>query len=195
MIPLVSRSSCLRVGVFHLAAAVVIGCGTLGAAQAATTSPPVRDTYITLALPGVVGDFTTVPNAPPTSIQVLSLSLGASCAGVNTCTPSVSNLSLLKAADSASPKLFLALVTNVVYPTALINFWQTPTTGTNYSKTFTIYLTQAKITTFQDGASEGGGPSESISLSFTTMALQDNVSGVTECYNVSSQATSNTLTC
>lgn len=182
--------------VFHFAAAVVIGCGTLDVAQATPTSPTVKDTYITLALPGVVGDFTgIVPNAPPTSIQVLSLSLGASCAGLTTCTPSVSNLSLMKAADSASPKLFLALLTNVVYPTALINFWQAPTSGVNYLKTFTIYLTQAKLTSFQNSAGEGGSPAESVSLSFATIALQDNVSLVTECYNVNTQATSSTLTC
>lgn len=191
MVPWTSRSSCVRVGVFQLAAAVVIGCGTFGAARAAT-SPPVQDTYITLSLPGVVGNFTGVPNAPSNSIQVLSLSTGAQCVGVNSCTASVSNLSLLKAADSASPHLFLALVTNVVYPTAVINFWEGPAP---YSKTFTIYLTQAKLTSLHDSAGEGGSPAESVSLSFTTIALQDNVSGATVCYNVSSKATSTTLTC
>jgi type VI protein secretion system component Hcp len=194
MIPSVFRPSCVRVGVFHLATGVIFGCLTFGAAQA-TTSPPVQDTYITLNLPGVVGDFTTVPNAPANSIQVLSLSTGASCFGTPTCSPSVSNLSLTKAADSASPKLFLALVTNLTYATATFNFWQAPTTGTNYTKTFTIYLTQAKLTSFQDGASEGVIPAESVSLNFTTIAFQDNVSGSVECYNVSTKATAAALTC
>jgi type VI secretion system Hcp family effector len=191
MIPLLSRPTCARVGVFHLAAAVIFGCTTLGVAQAAGV---VLDTYITLSLPGVVGNFTTVPNAPSNSIQVLALSTGASCVGTS-CRANVSDLNITKQADSASPKLFLAVVTNVVYPTALINFWQTPATGTNYTKTFTIYLTQAKLTSFQNSASEGSGPAESLSLSFTTIAFQDNVTGSVACYNVSTMATAAALTC
>jgi type VI protein secretion system component Hcp len=101
----------------------------------------------------------------------------------------------MKAADSASPKLFLALVTNVVYPTALINFWETPTTGANYTKTFTIYLTQAKLTSFQDSSAKSGSPAESVSLSFNSIAFQDNVSGSVECYNVTTKATAAATTC
>src|SRR5471030_1640567 len=125
MIPLVSRPSRARVGAIHLAASVVFGCATLGAAQAAT-SPPIKDTYITLALLGVVGDFTIVPNAPANSIQVLALSTGAVavCAPPGAppnCTASVNSVSIQKATDSASPKLFQSLVTGVSYATAIFN--------------------------------------------------------------------------
>ena len=199
MIPLLSRPTCARVGVFHLAAAVIFGCITLDAAQAAT-SPPVKDTYITLNLPGLVGDFTTVPNAPASSIQVLSLSTGAvaACAqGGIACSVSVNNLSLIKAADSASPKLFQALVTSAPYATAVIYFWQAPPAGTtNYTKTFTIWLTHAILSSFSVGASEGGdSPQESVSLNFATIAFQDNVTGSTACYNVVTKTTANALTC
>jgi type VI protein secretion system component Hcp len=142
----------------------------------------------------VVGDFNGVPNAPANSIQVLSLATGASCP-VSSCTPSLSDVSLLKAADSASPKLFQALVTNTVYATATILFWQAPTSGTSYTKTFTIYLTQAKLDAFQISGGEGGTPSESLSLSYATIAFQDNTSGSVACYNASSKTTTNALTC
>lgn len=199
MIPLVPRPSRARVGAIHLAASVIFGCATLGAAQAAT-SPPIKDTYITLALPGVVGDFTGVPNAPANSIQVLSLSTGAvaQCAqqGPPNCTASVQSVSIVKAADSASPKLFQTLVTGVSYATAVFNFWDAPAPGTtNYTKTFTVYLTHATLVSFSVGASEGGGPAESVSFNFATIAFQDNVSGSVACYNVSTKTTANALTC
>lgn len=76
------------------------------------------------------------------------------------------------------------------------NFWQTPATGTNYTKTFTIYLTQASLSSVQNSASEGGaGPTESLSLRFQTIAVQDNLSGTVGCYNVTTKASSHSLTC
>lgn len=148
--------------------------------------------YSLSSLPGVVGDFTTVPNAPSNSIQVLSMSTGAECAGT-TC--EVENLTFLKSPDGASPKLFLALITGTPYATAAFNFWEAPTSGVNYTKTYTVYLTQAKLTSSQISAAEAAAPAESVSLSFTTIAFQDNLSGGVSCYNVSTKATSGSLTC
>jgi hypothetical protein len=39
---------------------------------------------------------------------------------------------------------------------ATINFWQAPTSGTNYTKTYTIYLTEAKLTSYQTTRSDLG---------------------------------------
>ena len=184
-----------RVRIYRRAAALIFGCAGIAAASAAT-APPITNTYITLALPGVVGDFTAVPNAPANAIQVLAMSLGASCAA-----PAVScnvqDISIMKQVDSASPALFLALLTGpTIYATAIFNFWQTPATGTNYTKTFTIYLTQASLSSVQNSASEGGsGPTESLSLRFQTIAVQDNLSGTVGCYNVTTKAASRSLTC
>jgi type VI protein secretion system component Hcp len=180
--------------IYRRAAALIFGCAGIAAASAAT-APPITNTYITLTLPGVVGDFTKVPNAPANAIQVLAMSLGASCAApANGC--NVQDISITKQVDSASPALFLALLTGpTIYATAIFNFWQTPATGTNYIKTFTIYLTQASLSSVQNGASEGGGPTENLSLRFNTIAVQDNLSGTVGCYNVTTKASSHSLTC
>jgi type VI secretion system Hcp family effector len=186
--------SLCRVRIYRRAAALIFGCAGIAAASAAT-APPITDTFITLTLPGVVGDFTKVPNAPANAIQVLAMSVGASCAApAASC--NVQDISIIKQVDSASPALFLALLTGpTIYATAIFNFWQTPATGTNYTKTFTIYLTQASLSSVQNSASEGGGPTESLSLRFQTIAVQDNLSGSVGCYNVTTKASSHSLTC
>lgn len=186
-----------RVRIAQIAVVAILSCTAFAAAQAAS-APPVKDTYITLSLPGVIGNFTTVPNAPANAIEVQALSVGASCVSNpgTTCTnPNVSSLNLNKAVDDASPKLFLAVVTGVTYATATINFWQAPTSGTSYTKTYTILLTQASLQSEQSGGGEGGTPSESLSLAFTSIAFQDNVSGAIGCYNVITKASSSSLTC
>ena len=121
--------------------------------------------------------------------------MGASCAAPgNGC--NVQDISITKQVDSASPALFLALLTGpTFYPTAIFSFWQTPATGTNYTKTFTIYLTQASLSSIQNSASEGGGPAENLSLRFQTIAVQDNLSGTVSCYNVTTKVSSRSLTC
>ncbi len=186
-----------RVRIAQIAVVAILSCTAFAAAQAAS-APPVKDTYITLSLPGVIGNFTTVPNAPANAIEVQALSVGASCVSNpgTTCTnPNVSSLNLNKAVDDASPKLFLAVVTGVTYATATINFWQAPTSGTSYTKTYTIFLTQASLQSDQSAGGEGGTPSESLSLAFTSIAFQDNVSGAIGCYNVITKASSSSLTC
>jgi type VI secretion system Hcp family effector len=184
-----------RARIYSRAAALIFGCAGIAAASAAT-APPITNTYITLTLPGVVGDFTKVPNAPPNAIQVLAMSTGASCAAPgNGC--NVQDISISKQVDSASPALFLALLTGpTFYPTAVFNFWQTPVTGTSYTKTFTIYLTQASLSSVQNSASEGGGgPIENLSFRYQTIAFQDNLSGTVGCYNVTTKVASHSLTC
>jgi type VI protein secretion system component Hcp len=184
-------AACLRVGVTQLAVAAIFTFTTINTAEA--IQPPVKDTYITLSLPGVVGDFAGVPNAPSNSIQVLALSFGASCPGLpgSACTnPSLSDVSITKLVDDASPALFLATVKSTTYATAVLYFWQAPTSGTAYTKTYTVYLTQAAIDSLQQGGGEGGSPSESVSLRFTSISLFDNVSGAVACYNVSTKASS-----
>lgn len=190
-----SPVSLSRVCIYRRAAAVIFGCAWIAAASAAT-APPITDTYITLALPGVVGNFTKVPNAPANAIEVLGMSAGASCAAPgNGC--NVQDISIIKQVDSASPALFLALLTGpTLYATAIFNFWQAPATGTNYTKTFTIYLTQASLSSLQNSASEGGGgATESLSFRYQSIAFQDNLSGSVGCYNVVTKVTSHSLTC
>ena len=197
MIASIYSKSDTRLRVAQLAAFAIFICTTLVSAEAA--APPVKDTYVTLTLPGVIGNFTTIPNAPANAIEVYSISAGASCPsfGTTTCTtPNIAAISLAKAVDDASPKLFLALATGVTYTNAVINFWLAPTSGTNYTKTYTIYLTKANLQSVQISGSEGGSPLESLSLGFATIAFQDNLNGAVGCYNVSTKASSGTaITC
>jgi type VI protein secretion system component Hcp len=198
MISSIYPASGAHVRIAKIAAAAIISCTAFAAAQAAS-APPVKDTFITLSLPGVIGNFTQVPNAPANAIEVLALSAGASCfaAPGSACTnPNIASLSLSKVTDDASPKLFLALVTGVTYATATINFWQAPTSGTSYTKTYTIVMTQASLQSDQVAGGEGGSPSESLSLGFVSIGFQDNLNGGIGCYNVSTKASSSTsITC
>jgi hypothetical protein len=169
-----------RVGVTQLAVAAIFAFTTLTTAQA--IQPTLQYTSVTLSLPGVVGDV-TIPGAPANSIGVQGFSLGASVVP-----PLVSNVSISKPVDDASPALFLATLTSTTYATAVFNFWEF--NGTTYTKTYTIYLTQAKITSESVGGGGGGGATENVSFSFNTIALYDNLSGAVACYNVSTKATS-----
>jgi hypothetical protein len=120
MISSIYSASGPHVRIAQIVAAAIISCSAFAAAHAAS-APTVKDTFITLSLPGVIGNFTQVPNAPANVIEVLSLSAGAGCfaAAGSACTnPNINSLSLLKIADDASPKLFLALVTGVTYAIA-----------------------------------------------------------------------------
>jgi len=165
----------------------------------AVTSPPVKDNNITLSLPGIVGSFTGVPNAPPNSIEAFSLTFGASCSfniASNTCSAAnVSSLNIAKVVDGASPLLFLALVRHTLFPTATVQFWERPVTGTNYVNTYTITLTEAIAVSIQNNVAEGSSPLENVSFAFRTIVLHDNVYGSVSCYNVATNTSTTTGSC
>jgi len=191
------RSSDFLRGYFCLAAVLSAACMTSVPAQAAT-QPVVKDNAITLSVPGLVGNSTTVPNGPVNAIEVLAMSLGGSNTPVSqhgSGIPNISFVSVAKATDAASPKLFLDMVQGALLGTITFQFWERPTSGTAWTKTYTIILANAYIVTTSISAAEGGGPAENLSFAFQAITFQDNVSGTVSCYNVSTNTASNGPTC
>lgn len=195
-----TRISHTRVRALHLIAAAVLGCMVISGAQA--ISPPVKNNYITLTPPAVAGDFAGLPNVPAGAIQALSLSFGASCipstagSGPVCSRASIGAPNIIKATDGASPKLFLGLVSGTTYPTATFQFWEAPTSGVNFTKTYTIILTRAFVQSFTTEASQGDGfPTESVAFGFETVMIQDNVYGSVSCYNTVTGTSSSASTC
>jgi len=164
-------------------AALVVACGLAlpGAAKA---------DLIALNLPGIAGTVT----APGYQGQIEVLSLTGDAENPATPTPpggpsssgapTFGDLMIHKRFDTASPALFLALVRDMHFPSAVITFLQA-TTGGKLQKIFTMTLSDVLVTKFATDATEPhvlAGP-EQINLFYEKIILKDEVTGTTACWD------------
>jgi type VI protein secretion system component Hcp len=173
-------------------AAVVIAAFSLGTAQAQSI---VQANYMTLHIPGVPGDFTTITNAPAGAIQVLAMSSGDAHSAANG--SNTVSISLTKYVDSASPTLLVHTLSGGAYPSAQIIFWSssTSTTGViSYAQSYTIFLTGVTVLSYNSSASGASIPTEILALAFQILGFTDVASGAMGCYNTLTGATSSTAT-
>jgi type VI secretion system secreted protein Hcp len=159
-----------------VASPFVLG-GRAGAAPAQTaTDPTTGSMYVDFAGAGGANDGGTQLADTP-DFAVFSFSIGAnnpttiSSGGIVTGKPQVSDLSIQKQVDDASPLLFQASVTGAYYPTLVLilnkNINNVPTAYLRYR------LTNAYVTSWQESGSDGGGtPSESVSFTYTKIQLE-----------------------
>jgi type VI secretion system Hcp family effector len=153
-----------------------------------------RADLITLSLPGITGDVTA--KGLEGAIEVLSLTgnvqapaNGLFSARGRANLPVFTDLMIQKRLDSSSPALFLALVKNTLFNSAVITFLHSSEAG--FTKFFTITLENALITRFATNDSETDVfvGHEQINLNYVRIRLKDEVTGQTACYDLNSQHT------
>ena len=145
---------------------------------------------ITLNLPGIKGDVTLEGQAD--TIEVISLSgsvqeqPASATSSREASLPVFSDLSIVKRLDRSSPALFLALAKRQLFSNAILNFFRE--TGSGFTKTFKITLTNVTVTKFGPAASENNvvASTEQISLKYQKIQLKDVLSGQTACWNIPS---------
>jgi len=130
-----------------------------------------------LVIQGVNGPSTSLKNA----IDILSFSFGASMPSVVGVGSSgaesragrahLSDVSIMKVADSTSPVLFGYCTTGFIIPKVSVYYaQQTGSTSATPENFYEIDLTNATVTSYQDsGSSEN--PTESISFAFQTVQI------------------------
>lgn len=152
---------------------------------------------ITLQLtPQINGDVTVAGYQG--AIEVMSLtgevdnteSIGSGSSGAGAGKPTFGDLMIHKRFDTASPKLFLAVLTGRHFSSAVLTFLKA-TNGNKLTKTFTITLSQVFVTKFATDATEANvlaGP-EQINLTYAKVVLKDEVTGTTACFDRTTNTT------
>ncbi|HLQ13130.1 MAG TPA: type VI secretion system tube protein Hcp [Steroidobacteraceae bacterium] len=151
---------------------------------------------LAIQISGVPGDtaFATANVLPPSSIEVLSASLGLSTpvnislGGVKTSVPNFQDLAIFKNFNNSSPALAMDEMIGKLIPTAILSFY-TGTPG-SFKKYYTITLTNVYVSSIGLSDSQGsGGATEAVSFAYAQIRFVDNLSGVAECYNRLTQLT------
>ncbi len=152
-----------------------------------------RADLITLAIPGITGDVRVAGQEK--TIEVLSLSndvfvpVSGGGSGQPTGRAQFSPMIIHKRIDIASPQLFVALLNNKRFPSAVITFLRS-TGGLPFTKFFTITLTNVFISNFRTDAAETNvmaGP-EQINLNYARIQLRDEMTGTLACFDFTSNS-------
>lgn len=173
---------------------VVLGLGILAVAQESaplvTTAATTHE--ITLRVEGL--GCSTATHTPDT-FDILIWSFGASQplgafligSGASAFkTPNVSDLTLQKAFDACSPKLFEAAVTGKTYTNLTLTEEGQGIDG-RIVPVLTIKLTDGIVDSYKLSGSETSQPVENISLTFRKICIQDNANSVQVCYDRKTQ--------
>ena len=145
---------------------------------------------IALKIPGILGDLKVA--GFENQIEVMSLSnnilnpvkAGSTGAGGAVGKPVFSDMIIHKRFDTASPALFLALVTGKHFPNAVLTFIQNSTGS--LLVVFEITLSDIVVSKFETDATEKSvlAGQEQIDLNFTKIQLKDDVTGQQACFNL-----------
>jgi type VI secretion system Hcp family effector len=171
------KNTCAR-SLNYLGAVVVIGF-----ALAVPTTAMADLITLNLISSGITGDVTV--KGQLNTIEVLSLSGNVQQpTGPGRGLPVFSDLVIQKRLDTASPALFLALVTGKHLSNGIITFLHA--TGDGFVKAFTITLTEIVVTKFatNDSENEVLAGHEQINLSYRKIELRDEQTGAHACWDV-----------
>ena len=145
---------------------------------------------IALKIPGILGDLKVA--GFENQIEVMSLSnnilnpvkAGSTGGGGGVGKAVFSDMIIHKRFDTASPALFLALVTGKHFPNAVLTFIQN-STGSLLA-VFEITLTDIVVSKIEINATEKNvlEGQEQINLNFTKIQLKDDVTGQQACFNL-----------
>ena len=145
---------------------------------------------IALNIPGILGDLKVA--GFENQIEVMSLSnnilnpvkVGSTGAGGAVGKPVFSVMIIHKLFDTASPALFLALVTGKHFPNAVLTFIQNSTGS--LLVVFEITLSDIVVSKFETDATEKNvlAGQEQIDLNFTKIQLKDDVTGQQACFDL-----------
>jgi type VI secretion system secreted protein Hcp len=145
---------------------------------------------IALKIPGILGDLKVVGFEK--QIEVMSLSnnilnpvkAGSPGGGGAAGKAVFSDMTIRKRIDTASPALFLAIVTGKHFPNAVLTFVQD--SGGSLLAVFEITLTDIVVSKIETDATEKNvlAGQEQIDLNFTKIQLKDELTGSQACFDL-----------
>lgn len=131
----------------------------------------------------IAGDDTSKASSSGQAITVIAVNIGVNvpidaASGLPTGRRTYQPIQIVKLPDKASVKLLTAAVTNERLKSVEIRFFRPSTTGANVLY-HTFKLTNAQISSYNQGGDtrSQGGVSETLSLTFQSIEVVDNVNG------------------